>query len=363
MLSNQSDTSATPPTKSGVISTKSLNNKQVISTDNSQELSGLRCKVDWVQATFPAKYFSKVRHYLNLLLGRSKGSFEATGHGIKFFDKAYKHPTGAIVAEGLRKKNCEVDRSLAYVELSGKVLDFCTQTRLRKFLKVAIQKFEMKFTRCDLTIDDFDKRLNIPLAKEAADKNNYTGFRNSVKYIESGRNGGHGCSISFGRRGSAGGGKYFVIYDKSLESKGAIDSIRYELSVYGDGAHFALSNLAFAPFASWGYWIGSWISGSIDFIERINEEDKNPQRCARLPFWEEIVGDYEKIKPVSNYKIASTDELEEWVRFQVAPSLATIFLAREKKYGDGAFEAFMKEIIDDGRQRLRQKHRFMIDTA
>ena len=362
MVSNQSDIWTTPSTNSGVISTFDVN-KQVISTDNNLELTGLRCKVDWVQATFPSKYVSDVRHYLNLLLGRSQGGFEATGHGIKFFDKAYRHPTGAIVAEGLRQQNCQVDRSLAYVELSGGVLDFCSQTRLRKFLKVAIQKFEMKFTRGDLTIDDFDKRLNIPLAKSAADKNNYTGFRNSVKYIESGRNGERGCSISFGRRGSAGGGKYFVIYDKSKESKGAIDSIRYELSIYGGIADFALRQLAFAPFASWGYWIGSFISGSIDFIERIDRDDKNPQRRSRLPFWHEIIGDYEKIKPVSSYKIVSADELEEWVRFQVAPSLATIFLARQRKYGEGAFEKFIEEMIADGKQRLRKKHLFMLDNT
>ncbi len=358
MLSNKSASLKTPPTNSGVISTVKSNLE-----GNNIELTGLRCKVDWVQGTFPAKYFPEVRHHLNLLLGRGKGGFEATGHGIKFFDKAYKHPTGAVIAEGLRQQNGRVDFSVAYLELSGSVLDFCTQTRLRKFLRVAYGKFEFKGTRGDLTIDDFDRRLNIGLAKSAADNNNYTGFRDSVEYIESGRRGRRGCSISFGHRGSAGGGKYFVIYDKFLQSKGAINSIRYELSLYDLGAHYALSELAFAPFATWGSLIGSFISGSIDFIERIDENDKNPQRRGRLPFWDEIIGDYDKIKPVSSYKIVSADELEEWVRFQVAPSLATIFLAREKKYGEGAFEVFMKDIIDDGKQRLRQKHRFMIDTA
>ncbi len=358
MLSDCSDTLSTPLANSGVISTNMSNLE-----GNNVDLTGLRCKVDWVQGTFPAKYFSEVRHHLNLLLGRGKGGFEPTGRGIRFFDKAYKHPTGAVIAEGLRQRNGRVDRSLAYLELSGSVLDFCTQTRLRKFLRVVYRKFEFKGTRGDLTIDDFDRRLNIPLAKEAADLNNYTGFRDSVEYTESGRRGRRGCSISFGNRGSAGGGKYFVIYDKSLQSKGAINSIRYELSLYDQGANFALYNLAFSPFACWGSLIGSFISGSIDFIERIDEDDKNPQRRGRLPFWDEIIGDYDKIKPVTSYKIVSSDELEEWVRFQVAPSLATIFLAREKRYGEGAFEKFIEDIISDGKQRLRKKHLSMIDTA
>ena len=86
MLSNEFNSVSTPPTNSGVISTLDLDNKRVISTVNSQELSGLRCKIDWVQATFPSKYLSEVRHCLNLLLGRAQGGFEATGHGIKFFD-------------------------------------------------------------------------------------------------------------------------------------------------------------------------------------------------------------------------------------------------------------------------------------
>ena len=338
------NTEKTPLSNTGVIPTKR---------------TGLKCRVDWIQGTLPTKYLKSVMSLAEKLIG--KGCFEKQPYGIKYFEDSYKHPTSAVLGRGRRLPNGLVDDELSYIQLSGSVVSACPVTRLRKFMRVLFKKYKFSPTRIDLAIDDYDKKLDLNAILRAGNQHKYTGFGNTLDVKTKGRNASKGFTVSFGNRGSIGGGKCVNFYDKSLESNGVIDSIRVEFSFYEHYCYQAYRDLCYSPIARWGYVIGSWISGGIDFRNRRGEKDKNPGRRPRLKWWSRIVEQFDKIKPDVEYEIKSIEKLEKWMFRQVAPTLAVIFncyLADWEK-----FEIFIWQLLFDGESRFREKHKWLIETG
>lgn len=314
-------------------------------------------RIDWLQGTFPSKYFGKVISTVKRFLGR--GDFEELDNGLRYFDRGFRHISGAVMGLG-RSKYLRSD--LGYLELSGSVLLPYKQSRLRSLMRVLRRKYNFKCTRVDLCTDDFSRSLDIRQIKRATDKWHHVGFLDTVKFYEFGIKGSRGLSISFGRRGSSGGGKYLVIYDKGLESEGKIDSIRVELSCYKSYATQSFEQLCDLPYLCWGDIILGWISGSIDFRRRKNNDDTHPSDRPRLPWWKKFVSDATSIKPSFEYKVDSFEGIKAWLFRQVAPTLCTVMKGLNKHGLDG-FSDFFENLIKNGESRLRDKHRYLIAMA
>lgn len=315
-------------------------------------------RIDWLQGTFPSRYFDKVIFFVTKFL--DKGEFEELHKGLRYFERAFRHSSGAIL--GLGKMNLVGGADLAYLELSGSVLGIYKQSRLRKLMRILRKKFNFKCTRIDLCIDDFSRSLNIYQIKRATDKLHYVGFGDTVKFIEFGRKGSRGLSISFGRRGSSGGGKYLVIYDKGLESKGKIDSIRVELSCYDRYAVQSFDQFCDLPYLCWGDIILGWISGAIDFRRRKDKDDTDPGRRPRLPWWKKFVSDAVPLKPSFEYKPDSLERIKNWFHSQIAPSLCVLMNGLGKEDVKNFWDFFW-EVVIDGESRLKDKHRYLIAMA
>lgn len=315
-------------------------------------------RIDWFQGTFPSRYFDKVISFTSKFLG--KGEFEELYKGLRYFDRAFQHPSGAILGLGRSYKPDGAD--LAYLELSGSVLLPYKQSRLRKLMRVLRKKCHFKCTRIDLCVDDFSRSLDIRQIKRATDKYHHVGFLDTVKFTEFGMKGSRGLSISFGRRGSSGGGKYLVIYDKGLESKGKIDSIRVELSCYDRYAVQSFDQLCDLPYLCWGDIILGWISGAIDFRRRRDKNDRDPSNRPRLPWWKKFVSNATPLKPSSVYKVDSLERIAVWLFHQVAPSLCTMMKGLNKR-GSNSFSDFFDELMKNGESRLREKHKYLIAMA
>lgn len=316
----------------------------------------LEFRVDWFQGTFESKYLLKVQKITSTFLGG--GEFEERSFGIRYFAKSFRHPSGAVSGVGQKIPGGSVNESLAYLELSGSVLEKFKQSRLRKLMRVLRDKFDFKCTHSDLTIDDYGKSFLIEDVKQAYDDKNFVGFRNTGDYREIGRKGSEGKMMSFGRRGSAGGGKRIVFYDKSKESKGKIDSYRIELATYDVYAQQSFEQLCDLSYLSWGQLIGGWISGAVDFVQRNGDEDKNPGRRPRLVWWDRLVSCFCKLVPSRIYRSDSLDKLKAWVFNQVAPSLAVL-----KYVLKDDFWAFFWACIYYGESRFRDKHRYLINSC
>lgn len=92
-----------------------------------------------------------------------------------------------------------------------------------------------------------------------------------------------GDTLYFGGRGKNGGGKYLRIYNKTLESKGVVDSVHWECECSKKKAQHAFFKLSQCAFAS---LLVGLIGGCIDFVER---KDKNLGRATRFEWWQSIV--------------------------------------------------------------------------
>ena len=351
---NVSKLDKTPQDSIGVIATEVQINTSV---DCGLEVKpDLEFRVDWLQGTFNVKYLDKVHRLVSSFLGG--GEFEERASGIRYFEKSYKHPAGAISGVGQKIPGGSVVKSWAYIELSGSVLENRKQSELRKLMRDLRDKCKFKCTHNDLTIDDYGKSFTIQQVKEAYDKNYVVGFGDTGDYKELGRFGSKGCQFSVGNRGSKGGGKRMVFYDKFKESKGKIDSYRIELATYDVYAQQSFEQLCDLPFLCWGDLIGGWISGAIDFRMRKNEKDKNPGRRPRLLWWDMIIQALPKIKPSREYKSDSLHKLKSWFIKQVAPSLAIFIYVMKDDFWD-----FFWSCVYDGEARFREKHRYLINSC
>lgn len=353
VLQSQSICTKTPTGNTGVYSTLThspnhLNNKP-----------RLTYRVDWLQGTFPTKYLNKILKFSNLLLGY--GEFQERSTGVRYFNTSTVHPGGIIVATGRKIPGGDIDNSLSYIELSGKTLLSIKQSRLRKFMIAIAKKCEFKPTRLDLAIDDFNKSVTFHQLKFAVDNHHYTGFANTVKYHTSGRNASRGWSVSFGNRGSKGGGKYFVIYEKGLESKGKIDSVRTELSCYDHYAIQSFQNLTDLPLALWSELIGGWIKGSINFIHR-PKGCKNPSRCSQLNWWKELTDRFTELKPSITYKQSTVSSIKEWLKLQVSSCLSLVLDLEGRKSQQAMWDYFW-ELISHGTETYNHRHLYILQNS
>ena len=347
----------TPSSKTGVIPTKCDAGGSVETNDeNVKVLPDLRFKVDWLQGTFHTKYLPDFIKRAEKLLGY--GEFEEQPRGIKYYDRLFKHPSGVLIGVGRKTPRGFIDEDSSYLEIKGTALLPIKQTKLRKFM-IYIKGKNFKCTRPDICIDDYNKTFTIKEIDEIGDRRDYSGFGDTFRYIKDGSKGSKGHSVSFGRRGSRGGGKYLVFYDKSKESKGLIDSMRIELSGYDHYAIQIFESLCNLPFCEWGQLIKGWIVGAIDFMHRKHDNDKNPGRCERYEFWENIVDDAVEIKASKTYPHQDIERIQAWFKRQVAPSLVVLLEVLGKTDLQNFWDFFW-ELIADGEARLRQKHRWLI---
>ncbi len=356
----------------------------------------LEFRADWVQGTFHVEKLEEAKRIVVKILGEreefgeEKGKeiekklkeenpketveFEERPYGIRYFEKSYRHPSGVIAGVGHRKPGkMLLDNNVAYLEIPGSVLSTMTQSRVRKLMRALQEECKFKCTRVDVAIDDYAKTFDVRTVALAKDKHHYTGFGNTGQHIKNGRNGSLGEMVTFGNRGSRGGGKRICQYDKSIESKGKIDAMRIELSCYKHYAVQLFEHLCAVEVIAWGELIGAWISGAIDFRRRQGEKDKNPGKRRRLGWWAKIVKGFAQIKPGRTYTPDSIEKVKAWLVKQVAPSLAVMAhrMWGEAKEGEdqlrefmyGEFVEFMMELLVNGESRFKDKHHYLINSC
>ncbi|MGK7893260.1 MAG: replication initiation factor domain-containing protein [Xenococcus sp. (in: cyanobacteria)] len=350
MLPKNLDSVGTPLSSTGVNST----------SKSEVSVQSLQVTVDWFQCTFDTKYLDFVISIVTTFLG--SGEFEKQNHGIYYFKNAWKHPTGVVIASGLKRPSGDIDPNYSYLELKGVHLSPFPVTRIRKLIRVLLGKAKCSVTRIDLTIDDYQKRIDIDEVRWAYDNHKVIGFRNTGEYKSFGKRGDVGKQMSFGRRGKKGGNKRFVIYDKSKESKGKIDSIRMELNLYQEFAQQAAKDIAYNNVNVFGVIVHGYICGAIDFRDRQGKEDKNPGRRERLNFWKWFADDVPHIVCSLPYKVQHVDKLIKWFEF-LAPSFYVVMSVLLNRYDQEGYDVWFWNMVFDGERRLSSRHKYLLLNA
>lgn len=198
-------------------------------------------------------------------------------------------------------------------------------------------------------------------------------------YHESSSELGKGTTMTFGKRGKAGGGKQYCCYDKNIESEGAVDCIRHELRLYNEKSReeFFPKLVEVCKFDDWEdlliQLIAGTVCGSIDFRDVSNYDPDlgKLKDCPRFEWWENFVKDYSDIK--LNAKKKNSQTFKSKVNFllkQIAPSFATVLncLAQldEKKEHAVAFMWQMwllgEEKMNNAQRMLQAEHKTIFAT-
>lgn len=315
--------------------------------------AGIEALIDWFQGTFPQHQVDKVRQ---LVASALESEFVDRAKGTTF----YEHSaicSGAVLAWSPRLGGKVTNRTDAYLEMGAKVLQQMSALRQYRLFK-SLVALGFRASRIDLTIDDYDKRFRPWDAYQTYRAGGVIHFRRSGSYHESDKKSGISQTFSLGKRGKMGGGKYLVIYDKWLESDGARNCIRIELSLYGDYAKQALENLLLDP-DLWSQIISGYVFGAVDFLVVEPGKEARADRCERVSWWDDIVQDCTPIRLSRPVPVRSYDKAVKWFKKQVAPTLAMLLDVIAIDSIDNWWEFFWKT-VEDGQKRWNENHIGMI---
>lgn len=212
-----------------------------------------------------------------------------------------------------------------------------------------------KASRLDLAFDDFSKTFSPRhFALWYLDGQISTKYR---KFQLVGSCSEDGGTFYLGDRSC---GKMLRIYDKNFESKGEIDSVRYEVELHSDHADKMMQYIIDGGDLSFSSYIGNFLRVVCrDNIKSMSGNDlsflfKDRAYAPTLPIWDDFIQKCQllrivqsKIKVPSSRRSVSGDSLVRWVK-----SISGSLKAFCDLVGDGVF----KEII----QRARVPDKYLL---
>lgn len=181
---------------------------------------------------------------------------------------------------------CEVEMGV-HVSVPSHGIEWLFDTmNLDKECDDAVQKLFLflqdrscKVSRLDLAFDDYSKTFRpLQYAKWWENRQFNTRFQ-KIHFYSSQRE--YGNTIYFGSRKT---GKMLRIYDKDFESKGVVDSVRYEFELHGDFARDMVQYLIENKYIAFSEYILSYFR-----IVDNSGKDKCISRMPLLKEWEEFI--------------------------------------------------------------------------
>lgn len=305
---------------------KTVNPGTVIPGCNSQK--GNPTGVHWLRNSFDFKSLDSVMAMVCSFFGVC----EICYNGILSYTARYVWQSGVSLCfdedPEIRQKS---HRDRITLDVPGSACEELTAPDLLLLMQY-IRELDDKCTRIDVFFDDYERVVSLEELRTAIDKHDFSDFRiaskNQTLDRTKKRNGGVTYdAVSFGRRGSAGAGKYLRIYDKNLESKGEENCIRWEVEFtqhYADKVFKILSG-ADGNLEVFAIACGALIGGCMKFVHR--NGDKNITRLDLYDWWEEIAKNLGVLRVRIAKKKNTLTGMMEWTERQVSQTLAVIGLS------------------------------------
>lgn len=337
---------------------KSVNPGIVI--PGSQSLKGNPTGVHWLRISFDFKQLASIK----AMVASFFGVCEICYIGILSYSARYVWQSGVSLCfdedAELREK---AHRGRITLDVPGSACDELTSPDLLLLIQYC-QEFVGKPTRIDTFFDDYDRRVSLEELRSTIDKKDFSGFRIASKNQTLDRtkkaNGGVTYdAVTFGRRGSAGSGKYLRIYDKNLESNGEENCLRWEVESTQHHAEKIFSLLAACKgnLDAFAVCCGSIIGGCLKFIHRTG--DRNICRCALYDWWEEIRREIGVLVVRIAKKKNTIIGMIDWTRRQLSRTFAVIGLCFAT---DHDFYNLIQEMRDDGEAKMNVYQRQVVQN-
>jgi hypothetical protein len=241
--------------------------------------------------------------------------------------------------------------------MSARYLANVDMRELAAWLSTIKDVYCVRCTRMDIALDDHEKRIPLSLVEKArSDRNFFNVRRTSVVLSDDLDADEQGQTIYFGSRQSE---AFMRIYDKFIESKGAVAGNRWETEFHGEKANKCLADWLTAMETNEAIannLLKDLVLGTVDFRDK-SLGDKNRARCPLLPWFENFC---EMLAAVPlRLRIArpkqSMQKTIDYLKKSVAPSIASL-----SKVLGGKFDWFMSDLIKDGEARMTKQRRKMI---
>lgn len=218
-----------------------------------------------------------------------------------------------------------------------------------------LQAIEAKITRLDIALDNVDGTLDLDkLEQDIKDKHVRSIFKGGHKHEK----------FSFGDDddkqgktiylGSPASRIKFRFYDKSAQL--GIDShwVRCELQLMAERAQEAIKHILAST------EVGTLaVSVLNQYFAVINLDDSNKSRCSLKSWWAAWLTNYDKMRLTVCKAIKLIPEVIDFLNRQYAPTFAML----QKYLKPSNFNSFIKDLVDNGRERLTSKHEFIIECS
>lgn len=328
----------------GVCSEESVDNREL---DEPGE--GIQIGMDWLEVTVrPVEdtplSVDQVQLSLTVALGAGLGDWVQMEHGVHGYQKGMVGPGGVQIwweAPG---------RSDTHFSLPGKACQIAGDRRLRHLLNFALAHGG-KATRCDINIDDYDRRIipgEVEVALQGADPVTHARKGLVQRGFDVGSSDLTGQTVYLGQPSSR---QRLRVYDKGLESRGEMDCVRWELQSRHEAADSLIRLLA-DPKKQWSPVVASRLVSFVDFRDASahSEVEKRP----RLAWYERLIRGAEKASAYPVKAARTAFEVVDWVEHAIAPSLAVAMSVFKGDLGE------FVGLIDRGRSRWKPRHVAMV---
>jgi hypothetical protein len=254
---------------------------------------GLSVGVDWFNGVGKGE---SARELLKAELVRWFGPGQSGLGGLHSYSCTWSWECGAVLA-------WSPGRSDWLISVNARSFQVVGQDRHFEFL-LSLHSLVDHVTRLDVRLDDYTRQIiDLGKVESARLAGNFAGFRVCGRFGDSKLQGGRllslGETITFGKRGRDGSGRYIRFYDKSLESKGRICSNRMEVEYskkHADAAFRVLVSVLCADHSGPGVLdvqaaavaLGKLVVGAIEFVDR-SSSSPHLGRLPVLDWWSSIV--------------------------------------------------------------------------
>ncbi len=329
----------------------------------------------WFRGSFPKEYHDRLVAYLLSVFGPCDSSHA----GFWRYDEQLKWPNGVRVFYHSSVDRASLTAGRNAVEISGEVIQTMKPAGWIDMMLALVRTYAVRPSRVDVFFDDHERiitpiellehvfRVEMMAGKAVVTVADWTGLEQIRPDIRSNLFEIVSASVTFGRRGSAGGGRCQRIYDKALESKGENNAVRWEVEHSDEQARevvdfildrWVADGQGDAGLRSVAHYLGAIVAGSMDFRRRsLKPNEKNVSRLPRFGWWTKILHRLQGELTFHGQRLGkSIIAAREYVDRQVTATLQML----SKAFGSARFEFWLRGLLR-AEGRLRKEHLHAIE--
>lgn len=298
----------------------------------------LKVAVDWITITFSSNMTRALVE--SWLLSIVPGEFTEAGHGLDGYEAMTVGPGGAKV---LTSSKLDTVR----VILPGEWCKAVALPDIKELIQGVIE-CEGEFRRVDLACDDYQADYTVESLYNRAREGELVTHaqRKNITLLQ---NLAGGQTFMVGSRSSR---QVLRVYDKSAESLGLIEAIRWEIEAKREAA----TSLAACILLTEN--LGQvWMERLVGIADFRNNDDSNTTRRTRSAWFQELVGLATKAQAYPVKPVKLLIQVKNWLEHQISCSLALVVKAE----GDGW--NWLANILESGEARWKPRHHVLLAQA